>query len=96
MAVAKGEDTYDLLSHIAWTDVILPRLEKEIVTYSTILVNEALGTPIPGNITREQVAGRAYGIRWVQNLLERILKDGKRGLEHLQTEGIALSNNSTT
>lgn len=90
-AVAKAEDTQDLLGHIAWTDVVRPRFQREIEMASKLLVNEALGAPLPGGLTREQVAGRAYGLNWTMTLLEQILKDGKRALDQLNLEGITIN-----
>ena len=51
-SVAKAEDTYDLLNHIAWTDVIKPALDEQLKQWSAMLVAEALGTPNPAGLTR--------------------------------------------
>lgn len=88
---AKGEDTQDLLNHIAWTDVIKPRLRETVSQYTTILVNEALGGPLPPGKTREQVAGICYGINHTIKLLEKILQDGERAVKDLQDEGLSLT-----
>jgi len=92
IAAAQAEDTQDLLQHIAWTDVIKPRLQSQVQAFSQILVNEAIGmTSLPVGKTREQIAGIAYGIQYVSNLMEKILKDGERALISLQSEGISLT-----
>lgn len=91
ITAAKAHDLWDLQQHIAWTDVIRPRLEQQIRTYSDILVGEALGAAIPGGKTREQVAGIAYGMKYMITLFEGILKDGKRALEQLESEGIRVA-----
>lgn len=90
-AAAKAEDLYNLLNHIAWTDVIKPKLQQQVQLYSTILVNEALGAPLPIGKTREQIAGMAFGIKHICELFERILKDGERALEALQLDGIKIN-----
>lgn len=95
IAAAKAEDTYNLLNHIAWTDVIRPKLEGQVHLYSKMLVNEALGSPLPPGLTREQVAGRAYGINEICRLFEQILKDGERALVQLNDSGISVIPNST-
>lgn len=91
MAVAKAEDTYDLMNHIAWDKVVKPALEAEVKKYSQLLVLEALGNPIPGGLTREQVAGRCYGIQFMSSLFERILQRGEKALEDLQHEGLKIT-----
>lgn len=91
LAVAKAEDTQDLLNHIAWTDVIRPQLEKQVKQCSDLLVQEALGGQLPPGRTREQIAGMAFGVQYIVGLLERILKDGERGLLELRREGLDIS-----
>lgn len=91
LAAVKGEDTQDLLNHIAWTDVIRPRLEAQVTQWSQILVAEALGGPLPPGKTREQVAGMAYGVQSTIRLFEQILKDGERAISALSAEGIKLN-----
>ena len=93
VAVAKAEDTYDLLRHIAWTDVIKPQLERELKTNSELLISDALGVPNAlGGKTREQVAGMCYGITRMISLFESILTKGEKALASLRDAGIALTN----
>ncbi len=87
VTAAQGEDTYDLLNHIAWTDVIKPKLQRTVQDYSAILVNEALGGPLPPGKTREQIAGAAFGINYIITLFERVLRDGEKALEELAAHG---------
>ena len=91
VAVAQAEDTYDLLQHIAWDRVIKPALDAEVKKYSQLLVLEALGNQMPGGLTREQVAGRCYGIQFVSSLFERILQKGEVALRDLQADGLKLT-----
>lgn len=90
LAAAKAEDVADLLNHIGWTDVIRPKLQATVQQYASILVAEALGAPLPGGKTREQIAGIAYGINYLCSLLEQILREGKRALDALDLEGISI------
>lgn len=90
IAAAKAEDTYDLLCHIAWTDVIKPKLEEQVKRLSSQLVAEALGKPLPEGLTRERVAGMCYGIQYITSLFEKILKDGERAVKDLKDTGISL------
>lgn len=92
VAVAKAEDTYDLLQHIAWTEVLKPALDTHVRVWTQQLVQEALGSPLPNGLTREQVAGRCYGVQYITTLMERILKEGKSALTSLQGEGISINN----
>lgn len=91
VSVAKAEDTYNLMHNIAWTDVIKPMLAKHMDQYTQLLVAEALGAPLPQGITREQVAGRCYGIQYISTLFEKILKEGEKALKDLQIAGISPS-----
>lgn len=91
MAVAKAEDTYDLLQHIAWDKVIQPALEDEVKRLSSLLVSEALGTPLPGGLTREQVAGKCYGIQFMSHLFKQILTRGEKALQDLQATGLQIT-----
>jgi len=90
--VAQAQDTYDLLNHIAWTDVLKPKLEAEVSKLSKLLVSEALGVPIPvGMGTREQIAGKCYGIQYVSRLFEEILAKGENAFKDLEEKGIHLT-----
>ena len=89
VAAAQATDTRDLLNHIAWTDVILPRLERYKSQLSTQLVSLTLGRP--GEISREQVAGILAGIDFIKTLFERILRDGEKALRTLKDYNVNLS-----
>jgi hypothetical protein len=88
--IAQAEDTYDLLNHIAWTDVIRPQLQKQSDDFGKMLVAHLLGSPLPGTLTKEQLAGRIYGINEIISLMEKILTQGKKALETLNAEGLNL------
>lgn len=85
---AQAEDTKDLLNHIAWTDVIQPRLARLKANYGKMLVAHLLGQPLPGSLTKEQLAGRIYGIDEMERLFSRILESGQAAFTELEAQGI--------
>jgi hypothetical protein len=88
--IAQAEDTYDLLNHIAWTDVLKPRLLQKKETFSKILVDHLLGQPLPVGLTQEQIAGKIYGINEIISTIEATLREGEKALENMKTLGISL------
>lgn len=89
--VAQAEDTYDLLQHIAWTDVLKPRLEKEKSNALEQIGAYHLGTKLPEGISVEQIAGRAYGINYVIKLIEVVLSRGAKALDEIQSSGLNIT-----
>lgn len=92
---AKAQDLDDLLDHIAWSDTIRPALLRERDTFTRALVESTLGLPIqaktitgPVEITREQLAGKIYGIDYIMTLFEKILKRGEVAKQQLKDLGI--------
>jgi hypothetical protein len=90
VTIAQAEDTQNLLDHIAWTDVIEPKLIKHKEDLSKMLVNHLLGMPIPENLTKEQLAGQIFGINYIQSLIKGVLQSGERALKILNASGISL------
>lgn len=92
--VAKAEDLSDLLNHIAWTDVVLPRLQQEKERYTQLLVRSVLGSPIIREdgveLTREQLAGKVEGVQFIIKLMEDIIRQGDRALRQLNSHGYNL------
>ncbi len=89
--VAKATDTEEFLTHIGWEAAVKPSLQAFKETQAKILVAHLLGSPLPGNITKEQIAGQIYGIDFIIKLLENILTQGQKALEILKAEsGISL------
>lgn len=91
VAVAQAEDTYDLLQHIAWTDILLPQLEKEKKAALEAIAAFHLGTPLPNGVTVEKLAGKAYGINYVTQKIENVLTRGKKALGEIQEQGIHIT-----
>lgn len=91
ISVAQAEDTYDLLNHIAWTDVIKPRLESQTKIWSQWLVADVLGTKIPDGTTREILAGKINGVNYLTLLFEQILSKGEKALKDIQSSGVHLT-----
>lgn len=85
VSAAQSEDLQNLLEHIAWTDVVLPRLQRLKDQYSKALVAHLLGQPLPQNLTKEQVAGKIYGIDQIIALFNQILTQGEKAVLNLQT-----------
>lgn len=88
---AQAEDLGDLLNHIAWTDVLRPRLQAASQQYQDLLVNSVLGAPLPPGMSREQIAGICNGIKYLTTLIEKVLRDGERAAKNLQFEGISIN-----
>jgi hypothetical protein len=93
---AKAEDVQDLLSHIAWSDVIRPALVHERDIFTKALVSATLGTPMQvqtnlgvAEISKEQLAGRIYGIDYIFGYLEKVLTQGARAVAELRSKGIS-------
>lgn len=74
----EADETYDLLTHVGWTDVVKPKLLKDKSIQEKILVDHLLGRPLPDGQTKEQVAGRIYGINYIIETLESILRTGMK------------------
>jgi hypothetical protein len=94
----KATDLDDLLSHIAWTDTLRPALLRERNQLTKSLVNSTLGLPVkaktaagPIEITREQLAGKIYGIDYIMTLMEKILGRGEIAEKQLKDLGINIT-----
>lgn len=92
-SAARAEDLQNLLDHIAWTDTIQPELQKLRSAYAKVLVNSVLGQPyttttngLVSAVSSEQLAGKIYGIDFIQELFTRILTRGQVAVEKLRTD----------
>ena len=92
---AKAEDLSNLLDNIAWTDTVRPALIRERDFLTTQLVNSTLGLPVQAKtvegtveITREQLAGKIYGINYIMTLFEKLLTRGDVAIQQLKSLGI--------
>lgn len=94
-AVAKSEDTRDLLEHISWTVLVKPAMLKKKNDLTTLLVGSVLGQAMPNNLTKEQVAGFIFGIDEIIRMFEKILRDGERALTQLESQGFHIDQLST-
>jgi len=75
----------DFCQSIGWADVIRPALLSGIVYRKNILVTKLLGdVTVPQ--TPEQIAAQAYGLQFVLDLVEKILKEGHTALQTLKQE----------
>lgn len=90
LSAAQGIDTRDLLNHIAWTDVIKPQITTAKTFLTERLVSATLHGQQPGAETREQIAGKLYGIDYVEKMLEKILREGARAEGELASQNLFL------
>lgn len=89
---AKGLDTEDFLDHIAWTDVILPALMKDREALTRALVDLTLRPPTQASESREQLAGKIFGIDHVVARITKIVKDGHAAGAELASHNLYLTN----
>ena len=87
---AQGIDTEDFLQHIAWQNVILPKLEDAKRRLTDRLVASVLTAPRAGDETREQLAGKLQGIDFAIKLIQDIVKEGRKAKEVLAQNNISL------
>ena len=94
----KADDLENLLDNIAWVDTLRPALIRERDSLTRQLVNSTLGLPVqaktltgPVEVTREQLAGKIYGIDYIMTLVERILGRGEQATSELKRLGINIS-----
>ena len=89
---AQAEDLQNLLEHIAWDSVLLPKIKVAREQYLNLLVGATLGQPVRfqtgETITKEQLAGRVHGIDFVIKLIENVLKNGGKADLALREAGI--------
>jgi hypothetical protein len=83
--IGRADQVGDLLTHIGWQEVIRPELARHRKVYEQLLVESVLGNkthaPDGTALTSEQLAGRIYGLTEVEKLFEKILKNGVRALQ---------------
>ena len=90
LKAAYGEDTMDLLNHLAWTDIVKPRLEEARLAFTNQLVSSTLRPQAADAETKEQIAGKLYGIMFITNIFEKILREGANAREVLAKENLFL------
>lgn len=93
----KAEDLDNLLEHIAWSDTVKPKLLAERDRFTRLLVSSTLGVPVQTEtaagavtITREQLAGKIFGIDYILTLFEKILTRGELAATELKKLGLSL------
>jgi hypothetical protein len=91
----KAEDLSDLLSHISWIDCVRPALIRERDSLTRQLVSSTLGLPVQAKtlegtitFTREQLAGKIYGIDYIMTLFEKLLQRGDIAKKQLKDLGV--------
>jgi len=90
-SAAMAEDLNDLLSHLAWTDVLKPAMLKSKSQIAQRLANAVLGTAGTNEAcSAQQLAGMTYGIDLVISTIEGILRKGVTASESLRAVGFQL------
>lgn len=91
----KAEDLDSLLDNIAWTDTIQPALLRERDVLTRALVSSTLGLPVQTKTSagvvetsREQLAGKIYGIDYIMSFFEKILTRGEVAEKAMREIGI--------
>jgi hypothetical protein len=89
--VKNSEELQDFLLHIGWSEVLKPELDKYVGILQNYLVKAVLGQKIittsfnqSVEISKEQIAGQIEGIKFVEDMLLRIIKEGERGVDYLR------------
>jgi hypothetical protein len=77
-AVQQAEEVLDLLDHLAWTDVLKPKIEKQISIYGRMLPTLVLNSSKEKElgITKEELAGRMEGFKYAVAAIEEVLTKG--------------------
>lgn len=88
LKAAQGADTQDFLDHIAWTDVIKPKLLETRELLTKELVGAVL-SPKPSE-NKEQIAGKIHGIDHVIRTIEQLVREGKQASKVLAAQNISL------
>ena len=89
-AAAKGIDTEDFLDNIAWKEAILPRLAQQRDALTRLLVDLTLRPAAPNIESREQVAGKIFGIDWIIKEIEKIVTEGRQAREALGSQNLSI------
>lgn len=94
--MAMAEDVENLLDHIAWTDIVYPRLQKLRESLVQALVETNLGRPmlVPiknsntlSPVKPEELAGKVYGIDFIIGLFQSVLTGGEVADKALKAAG---------
>jgi len=90
LKAAQGSDTEQFLDHIAWTDVIRPKLAdmREVLTKE--LVGAVLTPSSTAAQNKEQIAGKIHGIDFVIRTIEALVREGRNASKALASQNIAI------
>jgi hypothetical protein len=87
---AQGIDAEDFLEHIGWTDALRPKLEAAKATLTKQLVDVTLRPADPTAESREQIAGKLWGLDWVVQQIENHVRRGRDARASLAKANIHL------
>lgn len=88
LKAAQGSDTEQFLDHIAWTDVICPKLLERRDILTKELVDSVLNATSSSN--KEQVAGCIHGIDFAIRTIEALVREGRNASATLRSHNISL------
>jgi hypothetical protein len=90
LTAAQGMDTEDFLEHIAWTDVIKPKFLEAKSILTKRLVASVLEPAQSGGESREQIAGKLWGIDYAIKEIETIVREGRSAKQIMRQHDIDL------
>lgn len=89
LSTIQGIDTEDFLEHIAWKDLIKPRLleAKAMLTQRLVasVLNDDSAREAEG---KERIAGKIFGIDFVIREIEKFVTDGRKARSLLAQNNI--------
>lgn len=90
LTAAYGADTENFLDHIAWDEVIHPKLKRDVELLTRQLVDATLTTGGATKDTKEQIAGKIFGIHHAIKTIQTLVKEGRHAKEVLASQNIHL------
>jgi len=87
---AQGIDTEDFLRHIAWEEILLPRFQEDRRVLTDRLVQSVLKPETVDSETREQIAGKLWGIDYAIRTINEVVKRGRSAKSELARSNISV------
>ena len=87
--VHEADELAELLEHLGWTEVLKPKLSEYRKQLEGLVVQAVLGTVVTQNscpVSKEQLAGRADALRWLELLIERVIREGTHAADRIQLD----------
>lgn len=90
VTATQGIDTEDFLRHIAWEEILLPRFTEDRRVLTDRLVQSILKPESTEGESREQIAGKLWGIDYAIKTIESVIKKGKVAKAELAKSNISV------